>query len=132
MKVGIVRARFNEEITSKMLKKAKETAKEKAEEHEVIEVPGAYDTPIAADKLAKKEEIEAVVVIGAIIEGDTDHDKVIADSTAKQLSEISINRETPVTLGITGPGMTAQEATERIEYAEEAVKAAIQLSEELQ
>lgn len=131
MKIGVVRAKFNEEVTSKMLEKAKETAERHGAEIEVVEVPGAYDTPLATDKLARNMGVDAVTVIGAIIEGDTAHDKTIAAAAAKQLSEISVDRDTPVTLGITGPGMTAEEAYERIDYAEEAVKAAVELVDEI-
>ena len=125
MKIGIVRAKFNEELTSKMLEEAEKAASE--HETAVVEVPGAYDTPLAADRLARRDEVDAVTVIGAIIKGDTEHDEVIANAAAKQLSEISVNRDTPITLGITGPDMTAEEASERVDYAQSAVEAAIDL-----
>lgn len=132
MKFGIVKADYNQEITDKML----ESAERKAEELEIeiektIRVPGAYDTPLAADRLARKDEIDAVIVIGAIIEGDTDHDKIIGHTAAEKLSDISLDRDTPVMLSITGPGMTAEEASERTHYAGNAVESAEQMVKEL-
>jgi len=117
MKIGIVKAQYNKEITDKMLESARNRAEELGAETEVIKVPGAYDTPLPADRLARKDEIDAVAVLGAIIKGDTDHDKIIGEAASQKLSEISIKRDTPVTMGITGPGMTADEAKNRIDYA---------------
>ncbi|MFB6143695.1 MAG: 6,7-dimethyl-8-ribityllumazine synthase [Candidatus Nanohaloarchaea archaeon] len=111
-----------------MLSEAEKAAGE--HETEQVEVPGAYDTPLAADRLARREDVDAVAVIGAIVKGDTEHDTVIGNTAAKQLSEVSIRRDTPVTLGITGPGMTAEEAAERTHYAAKAVEAAIELVKE--
>jgi 6,7-dimethyl-8-ribityllumazine synthase len=70
-----------------------------------------------------------VVVLGAIIEGDTDHDRIIGHAVAKSLTEISLDRDTPVTMGVTGPGMTAEEARDRIDHGADAVESAIDLVE---
>ena len=111
MNLGIVVANYNAGITQKM----QESAEQKAEEEgvkvaQVVEVPGAYDTPLAADKLARKKSVDAVVVLGAIITGDTDHDEVIGHTASDKLSQVSLDRDTPVMLGITGPGMSSKEA----------------------
>lgn len=132
MKIGVVRARYNEAITEKMLESAREKAEESGADIEVLEVPGAYDTPLAADRLAEKDDIDAVTVIGCIIKGDTDHDRIIGDSIARKLSQISLDRNKPVTLGVTGPGMTASEAKDRIEYAGQAVESAFEMVKELE
>jgi len=71
-------------------------------------------------------------VLGAIITGDTDHDQVIADAAARGLTDVSLERDTPVTFGVTGPGMSQAEAEERIGYGATAVESAISLAEELQ
>jgi len=94
-------------------------------------VPGSYDTPLAADRLARREDVDAVAVVGAIIEGDTDHDEVIADAAAQGLTDVSLDRDTPVTLGVIGPGMSVAEARERVEYGATAVESAVDLVEEL-
>lgn len=131
MKIGIVKAKYNEAITDKMLESAKSKAEELGADFEVIEVPGAYDTPLAADRLARKNEIDAVAVLGAIIKGDTDHDNIIGETASQKLSQISLERDKPVTLGITGPGMTADEARDRIKYAGQAVESAVKMIENL-
>lgn len=126
--VGLVVAEFNRGVTEKMEEKAEEKASElDVNIQETVLVPGAYDAPIAADRLARKGSIDCVTVIGAIIEGDTDHDEVIGNSIASKLSDISVERDTPVTLGVTGPGMSSKEASERIEYGAEALEAGVEL-----
>ncbi|MBV0924626.1 6,7-dimethyl-8-ribityllumazine synthase [Halomicroarcula limicola] len=95
---------------------------------ETISVPGAYDTPLAADRLARREDVDAVAVLGVIIEGDTDHDQVIADAAAQGLTDVSLQRDTPVTLGIIGPGMSKDEAEARTDKGGSAVTSAIELA----
>ena len=130
--LGLVVARFNRPITEQMEEAAREAAADAgATVAETVRVPGAYDAPLAADRLARREEIDAVAVLGSIITGDTDHDQVIADATAGRLSDVSLERDTPITLGVTGPGMSAAEARERVENAATAVEGAIDLVEEL-
>lgn len=127
-KVGLVVARYHEKITSRMREEAEKAAEENgAQIQQVLTVPGSYDTPLAAQKLAEKDEIDAVTVIGAIVKGDTDHDQVIGHSTAKSLQEVSMDTDTPVTMAITGPGMTAEEAYNRISYAYDAVESALEI-----
>ncbi|MCL7416753.1 MAG: 6,7-dimethyl-8-ribityllumazine synthase [Halalkalicoccus sp.] len=130
--LGLVVAQFNRSVTEEMAETARDAAAERdAEIAETLRVPGAYDSPLAADRLARREGIDAVVVIGAIVTGDTDHDRVIAGSAADGLTQVSLNRDTPVTFGVSGPGMSGAEARERVEKGAEAVTAAIDLVEEL-
>ena len=72
-----------------------------------------------------------MAVIGAIVSGDTAHDRVIAQSAADGLTKVSLDRDLPVTFGVSGPGMSGAEARERVEKGAEAVNAAIDLVEEL-
>ena len=133
--LGLVVAQFNKQrpITHEMESGAREAATEAgAEIVETVEVPGSYDSPLAADRLARRDDIDAVVALGAIVTGDTDHDRVIADAAAQGLTDVSLRRDTPVALGITGPGMSQAEAEERIEYGASAVRSAISLAEELE
>jgi 6,7-dimethyl-8-ribityllumazine synthase len=133
--LGLVVAQFNKEgpITHEMERRGREAAAEAgAEILETIEVPGSYDAPLAADRLARREDVDAVAVIGAIVTGDTDHDRVIADAAARGLTDVSLKRDTPVAFGVTGPGMSVAEAEARIDYGATAVRSAIDLAEELQ
>jgi len=130
--LGLVVSRFNRPITERMEAAATEAAGERgATVVETTLVPGAYDTPLAADRLARRPDVEAVAVVGAIITGDTDHDRVIADAAARGLTDVSLSRDKPVTFGVTGPGMTAEEANDRVDYGARAVESAIDLVEAL-
>ena len=126
--IGLVVARFNRPVTERMEEAALSAADEHdAEVVETVHVPGAYDAPLAADRLARREAVDAVAVIGAIVSGDTDHDRVIADAAARGLTDVSLERDTPVTFGVTGPGMSAAEADERVENAARAVDGAVNM-----
>ena len=95
-------------------------------------IPGAYDMPIIVNALLQKKDIDGVVTLGAIIKGQTKHDEVIAHSTAKSLTELSIKYQKPVSLGITGPGMQERHAYARIRpVAERAVEAIAKITNEL-
>jgi 6,7-dimethyl-8-ribityllumazine synthase len=131
-KLGLVVAQFNESVTGPMEERAREAAAEHdAEVVETIHVPGSYDTPLAADRLARRSDVAAVVVLGAVVTGDTDHDRVIADATAQGLTQVSLDRDKPVTFGVSGPGMSGAEARERIDKGAEAVYAAVEMVEAL-
>ena len=130
--LGLVVSRFNREVTEQMEQHALEAADDRgAEVVETLRVPGAYDAPLAADRLARRDEIAAVAVVGTIVTGDTDHDRVIADAAAKGLTDVSLDRDTPVTFGVSGPGMSGAEARERVEKGADAVNAAVELAEAL-
>lgn len=130
--LGLVVAQFYEELAAAMERSAREAAAERgAEIKEMIPVPGAYDTPLAADRLARKEQIDAIAVLGAIISGDTDHDQVIARAAAQGLTNVSLDRDIPITFGVLGPGMSGAEARERAEYGASAVESALDQLEAL-
>jgi 6,7-dimethyl-8-ribityllumazine synthase len=133
LNIAIVVAEFNSEITSKMLDLAMEKAKAlKLNVKYTCKVPGVFDMPLLIDMLLQKKNIEAVVTLGAVIKGQTKHDELIAHVTVKALVDLSIKYQKPVTLGITGPGMSDRQAHQRIRpVAERAVEAAKKLSEEL-
>ena len=131
-KLGFVVCEFNAEVTMLMEERAKIHAEFLgAEVSKVIRVPGAFDSPIAAQKLLE-EGVDAVVALGAILEGDTHHDEVVAQHATRKLLDLSLQYKKPVTLGISGPGMTRAQAQERIdEYAKRAVEAAVKLVKRL-
>lgn len=133
MRLAIIVSEFNEEVTLRMLEVAKEKAKEmKLDIVHVSHVPGAYDMPIIADALLARKDIDAIVTLGAIIKGQTKHDEVIAHTTAKSLTELSLKHQKPISLGITGPGMQERHAFARIRpVAERAVEATVKLDNEL-
>ena len=130
--LGLVVARFNASVTTEMAEAARDAADERgAEVVAEVEIPGAYDSPLAADRLARRDDVDAVAVVGAIVTGDTDHDRVIADATARSLQEVSLDRDVPVAFGVSGPGMSGAEARERVDKGSEAVYAALDMVDAL-
>jgi len=127
--IALVVSDFNEKITAKMEKNAEKTAKKlKANIVKKIHVPGAFEIPFAAQVLLKKKNIDAVVVLGAVIQGQTDHDIIIVNGISKKLLDISLNYNKPIGFGVIGPRVTWQQAQERAkEYSERAVKTALEM-----
>jgi 6,7-dimethyl-8-ribityllumazine synthase len=133
LNIAIVVSEFNDEITSKMLDVAVEKAKDlKLNIKFTCRVPGVFDMPIVIDSLLKKKEIDAVVTLGAVIKGQTKHDELITNATVRAITDLSIKYQKPVTLGITGPGMSDRQAQARIRpIAERAVEAVEKIAEQL-
>ena len=133
MNIAIVVSEFNNEITSKMLEVALEKAKNlKLNIKYTCKVPGVFDMPIVIDSLLKKKEIDAVVTLGAVIKGQTKHDELITNTAVRVITDLSIKYQKPVTLGITGPGMSERQAQARIRpVAERAVEAAEKIVDQL-
>jgi len=124
---------FNQEITSKMLDIALQKAKSlNLNIKYTCKVPGVFDMPLVIDTLLQKKEVDAVVTLGAVIKGQTKHDELITNVTARALMDLSIKYQKPVTLGITGPGMTDRQAQARIRpVAERAVDAVEKIADQL-
>ena len=132
MKIGIVDSEFNFDITSMMLERAQAHAGFlEVDASTVLKVPGVYDIPLGAKHLLKRKDIDAVVALGAVIEGETDHDEVVMQHAARKLVDLSLEYDKPVGLGISGPGMSRLQAEERIENARHAVEAVVKLHKNL-
>jgi len=132
VKLGFVVAEFNRDITYMMEIEAREHARFlEAEVMDTIYVPGAYDMPLAIKRLLKRSDIDAVVTIGCVIEGATQHDEIVVQHAARKIIDLSLEFDKPVSLGISGPGMTRMEATERIDYAKRAVESAVKMVQRL-
>ncbi len=132
MKIGIVVAEFNYDITMLMKEKAVSHAKFLGVDTVVKLVPGTFEAPLMVKKLLEQGDVDAVAVIGAVIKGETDHDQVVANQVARKLMDLSLEYGKPVTLGVIGPNATREQATERIEeYARRAVEAAVKMVKRL-
>ena len=128
IKIGFVVAEFNRDITYQMEILGEEHAKFLgAVVTEKIYVPGAYDMPLAIKKLLEDKNIDAVVTVGCVIEGDTSHDEVVVAQVTRKMTDLSLEYGKPVALGISGPGMTRMQAMDRMDYAKRAVEAAVKL-----
>ena len=133
MNIAIVVSEFNDNVTSRMHKVALEKAMElKLNVKYECKVPGVFDMPIVIDTLLQKKDIDAVVTLGAIIKGQTKHDEVIASVVAARISKLSIKYQKPISLGISGPGMSERQAFARVRpVSERAVEAVSKAAKEL-
>ncbi|MCL4335574.1 MAG: 6,7-dimethyl-8-ribityllumazine synthase [Candidatus Thermoplasmatota archaeon] len=128
MKIGIVVSEYNYDITTDMLQRAQEEAEFLgAEVFRVLKVPGTFDIPLGVKKLLQMKEIEGVVTLGAVIEGETDHDQIIMQNAARKIEDLSVEFGKPVSLGISGPGETRLQAEARIEKAKDAVESVVKM-----
>jgi 6,7-dimethyl-8-ribityllumazine synthase len=101
LKFAIIVARFNSSITAKLLEGAQEALqKAGASGHEVFHVPGAFELPLAAMKLARRGGFNGIVALGAIVRGDTPHFDYVAAETSRGLMRVSLDTGIPVAFGV--------------------------------
>lgn len=126
--IAVVWGEFNPEITVEMRTRAKRAIEEAGYAADpLIPVSGVYDLPFAVDLALQRKDVVAAVAIGCIITGETRHDELIGHASAKALLDVSIARGKPVGLGVTGPGQSDAQALARVDRAEAAVAAVLQL-----
>jgi 6,7-dimethyl-8-ribityllumazine synthase len=126
--VAIVASEYNYDVTLLMLERAKEELDFLgATLGPVVKTPGVYDMPLAVKVLFDKSGIDAVVALGAVIEGETGHDEVVMNQATRKLTDLSVEYGKPLGLGISGPGETRLQAQDRIENAGNAVRAVIKM-----
>lgn len=102
-KFGIVVARFNEFIGSKLLSGALDAFKRhgvKEEDIEIAWVPGAFEIPLVAKKMAKSGKYDSVVCLGAVIRGATPHFEYVSNEVSKGIANVSLETEVPIIFGI--------------------------------
>lgn len=130
VRLALVVSEFNYDITRIMEEKAVSHARFLgAEVVAVYRVPGSFDAPYAVAQLLRKDAVDAVAVIGAVVQGETKHDEVVAHQAARKILDLAVEHGKPVTLGIIGPGATRMQALERAEeYARRAVEAAVKMA----
>jgi len=115
LKFGIVVSRFNDFITKKLLDGALDALMghgASEQNIEVVRVPGAFEIPLAAKKLAKKKSIDAVICLGAIIRGATPHFEYVASEAANGVASVSLETGMPISFGILTTN-TIEQAVER-------------------
>ena len=103
IRVGIVAARFNEFITSKLVGGALGGLKRhdvKEEDIDVAWVPGAFEIPLIASKMAKSKKYDAVICVGAVIRGSTSHYDYVCSEVSKGIANVSLNSDIPVMFGV--------------------------------
>lgn len=115
VKVGIVVARFNEFITSKLLGGAIDGLKRenvKEDDIDVAWVPGAFEIPLITKKMAESKKYDAVICLGAVIRGATSHYDYVCAEVSKGVAQVSMNADIPVMFGILTTD-TIEQAVER-------------------
>ncbi|MCK5511780.1 MAG: 6,7-dimethyl-8-ribityllumazine synthase [Thermodesulfovibrionia bacterium] len=116
LKFAVIVSRFNEFITSKLLDGAKDALLRHGgieQNIDVIKVPGSFEIPLAAKKIALKKSHDAIICLGTIIRGATPHFEYVASETAKGIALVSLEAEIPVAFGI----ITADTIEQAIERA---------------
>ncbi len=102
-KYAILVARFNSFIVESLLEGALDTLKRHGVDEkniEIIRVPGAFEMPIAAQRIAATEKYDAIVALGAVIRGGTPHFEYVAGECVKGLSQVSLNANVPISFGV--------------------------------
>jgi len=103
LKVGIVVGRFNEFITGKLLGGAKDALVRHGlneEDIDVMWVPGAFEIPLGAKKMANSKRYDAVITLGAVIRGSTPHFDYVSAEVSKGVAQVSLQAEVPVVFGV--------------------------------
>ncbi len=103
LRFGIVVARFNEFIVSKLLSGALDGLKRhgvKEEEIEVAWVPGAFEIPLIANSMAKSDKYDAIICLGAVIKGSTPHFDFVSAEVSKGVANVGLNSGKPVIFGV--------------------------------
>ena len=103
MKVGIVAGRFNEFITSKLVGGAMDGLLRhdvKDEDVDIAWVPGAFEIPLVASKMAKSGKYDAVICLGAVIRGDTTHYDYVCNEVSKGIAQVGLATGVPVLFGV--------------------------------
>jgi len=116
LRFGIVVSRFNEFITQKLLEGAIDALvrhEVKEEDIEVVWVPGTFEIPSLASKLAQNKRFDALICLGAVIRGATPHYELIANQVARGISTLAMREKVPVIFGI----ITADTLEQAIERA---------------
>jgi 6,7-dimethyl-8-ribityllumazine synthase len=114
-KVAIVAGRFNELITNKLVGGAKDCLiRHGLAESDLYEawVPGAYEIPLVAQKLAQTKKFDAIIALGCVIRGATPHFDYVCNETAKGISKVSLDHSIPVMFGVLTTD-TIEQALER-------------------
>jgi len=116
IKIGIIVARFNEFIGSKLLSGAIDalTRHEMLEDDiEIVWVPGAFEIPLIASKMAKSKKYDAIICLGAVIRGSTTHYDYVCSEVSKGISHVSLMTDIPVMFGV----LTTETIEQAIERA---------------
>jgi 6,7-dimethyl-8-ribityllumazine synthase len=128
--VGVVVAKFNGEVTSRLLQRALDELEEAGVEREsvtIVPVPGAFELPVAAIALAKTRKYACIVALGCVIRGETPHFDYVAGEAASGLQLAAIETGVPVSFGVLTTD-SLEQAEARIDRAADAVRGALEMA----
>jgi 6,7-dimethyl-8-ribityllumazine synthase len=128
--VGVVVAKFNGEVTSRLLQRALDELEEAGVEREsvtIVPVPGAFELPVAAIALAKTRKYACIVALGCVIRGETPHFDYVAGEAASGLQLAAIETGVPVSFGVLTTE-SLEQAEARIDRAADAVRGALEMA----
>mgnify|MGYP001586928391 CR=1 FL=1 len=115
LKMAVVVSRFNHFITDRLL----EGCLDALERHgvalkdvTVVKVPGSFEIPLAAKKIAQKKKVDAIICLGSVMRGDTPHNEYIAAEVTKGIAQVSLETEVPIAYGVITPD-SLEQAIER-------------------
>jgi len=103
MRLAIVAGRFNGDVTKLLLEGARDELADRGLEPDsvqVVWVPGAFEIPMAAKRLAESGELDAIICLGAVIRGDTPHFEYVADACASGISRVALDTGVPIAFGV--------------------------------
>jgi len=133
IKIAIVMAKFNADITEKMLQGALDTLqinKVKKNNIEIVRVPGAYEIPLACQKLAQSKKYDCLVAIGCVIKGDTDHYYYISQEVSRGIMDVMLKFSLPIGFGVITVNNLKQakdRSNERCNKGKEATEAVLEM-----
>lgn len=103
LRIGIVKARWNDEIVDRLLdgvQRGLDSLGVAAADRMVVEVPGSFELPLAAQALARRADVDAVIALGVVIRGETVHFDLVAEQAAAGLARVQLDTGVPVAFGI--------------------------------
>jgi 6,7-dimethyl-8-ribityllumazine synthase len=128
VRLGIVASRFNEELSTELLARAKaEAEKLGIDDVTVNSVPGALEIPLALQWLAQTGDFDALVAVGCVIRGETYHFEIVANESARGVMDVALECGLPVANGILTTNDEAQ-ARARLDKGAEAVRVAVEMA----
>ncbi len=116
LKIGIIVSRFNEFICSKLLSGAIDGLLRHGVDESNIEItwiPGAFETPLAAKRMAQSKKYDAIICLGAVICGSTPHFEYVASEVSKGIAKVTLDTEVPIIFGV----LTTENIEQAIERA---------------
>ena len=126
--IGIVAARYNQEIVDALLDGALQTLQEHgAKADPILSVPGSFEIPVAAQALADAGDVDAVICLGCVIKGETAHFEQVAEAAAKGILDVTLETGVPCVFGVLTT-FTEEQARARMDKGKEAAETAIEMA----